>query len=55
MVHIARKGLLGTKTCFLCFPACSVMRILTELSSSGHMVAQLIEALYKPEGRGFDS
>ena len=56
VVHIAIESLLGTKACFLCFPAYSVMRILTELSSSGHMVAQLVEALcYKQEGRGFNS
>jgi len=56
VVHIARESLLGTKAFFLCFPACSVMRILTEQNSSGHMVMQLVEALcYKLEGRGFDS
>ena len=37
MVQIARKRLLGTKAYFLCFPASSVMRILTELSSSGEV------------------
>ena len=56
VVHIAIESLLGTKACFLCFPACSVMRTLTELSSSGRMVAQLVEALcYKQKGCGFDS